>query len=94
VGVELEASCDVTAATPTTPRAPGVSTYTRLVSISPRYSGTLTDVFAGGCVSYQFDFQRGPHIALMEDFEAAITLYPRQELAILVHRRLGVTLDP
>ena len=94
VQVALRASCDVAGATSTTPRGPGVATYIWLRSIAPRYAGTLTDQFAGGCVTYQFDFQRGPHITLMEDFEAAVTLYPRQELAVQVHQRLGVTLGP
>jgi hypothetical protein len=90
VHVTLLPGCDLAGATPTTPRAPGARTYTALRSISPRYAGTLTDVFAGGCVTYEFDFERGPHIALMEEFEGAISLYPRQQLAVEVHRRLGV----
>jgi hypothetical protein len=94
VRVELRSACDVTGATPTTPRDIGVRTYTRLTSLSPRYAGTLFDVFAGGCVTYQFDFQRGPHIALMEEFEASVAFYPRQQLTLDLHRRLGVTLSP
>jgi hypothetical protein len=90
--VRLEPACDVAGATATTPRGPGVSTYTTLRTISPRYSGSLIDVFPGGCVSYQFNFQRGPHIALIENFESAVALYPRQELAVELHRRLGITL--
>jgi len=92
VRVALLPACDVADATPTSPRAPGARTYTVLRTVSPRYAGTLTDVFAGGCVTYQFDFQRGPHIALMEEFEGAITLYPRQQLSVEVHRRLGVSI--
>lgn len=94
VQVRLVPTCDVTDATATTPRAPGVSTYSKLRTVSPRYSGTLTDVFPGGCVTYQFDFQRGPHIALIEDFESAVALYPRQELAVELHHRLGISLGP
>jgi hypothetical protein len=94
VDIELASACDVAGATPSPPRGPGVRTYTRLRSISPRYSGTLLDAFVGGCVSYQFDFPRGPHIALMEEFESAVNLYPRQELSLELHKRLGVTLDP
>jgi hypothetical protein len=90
VRVDLTASCDVSGATPTTPRAAGVRTYTRLRSITPRYAGSLLDVFAGGCVTYRFDFQRGPHIALMEELQAEVGLYPRQELAAHVRHRLGV----
>ncbi|HUJ67346.1 MAG TPA: hypothetical protein VLX59_17495 [Acidimicrobiales bacterium] len=94
VQVRLEAACDVAGATATTPRGPGVSTYTKLRTISPRYSGTLIDVFPGGCVTYQFNFQRGPHIGLIENFESAVALFPRQQLAVELHRRLGITLGP
>ena len=94
VDIKLVPACDVREATPTSPRAPGVRTYTRLRSISPRYSGMLLDVFAGGCVTYRFDFQRGPHIALMQEFEGAVGLYPRHELSVELRKRIGVTLDP
>ena len=94
VRVELRESCDSNSATPTTPRAAGVRTSIELRSISPRYAGRLIDVFAGGCITYQFDFQRGPHIALMEDFEGAIALVSRQELVVAVHDHVGVSLDP
>jgi hypothetical protein len=94
VRVDLRAGCNLTGATPTPPRDPGVRTSLVLTSIAPRYAGTLLDVFPGGCVSYRFDFQRGPHIALMEEFEDAVALYPRQQLAAEVHRRLGVSLTP
>jgi len=92
--IRLAPICDVAGATATTPRAPGVSTYIRLRTIAPQYSGTLTDAFPGGCVTYQFSFQRGPHIALIENFESAVALYPRQQLAVELHRQLGVTLGP
>ena len=92
VVVRLLPGCDVTDSTASSPRAPGVSTYIRLVSIDPRYAGTLSDVFPGGCVTYAFSFRRGPHIGLIENFESAVTLYPRQQLVIDLHRRLGLTL--
>ena len=69
-------------------------TYTRLDSISPRFAGTLYDVFPGGCVSYQFDFGSGSQIALMEQFEQAVDLYPRQQLRLVLKQKLGVELDP
>lgn len=92
--VQLVPSCVVAGATATAPRGAGVRTYTRLRSISPRYAGTLLDVFAGGCVTYRFDFPRGPHITLMEDFQSAVGLYPRQELALRVGHQLGVSFGP
>ena len=81
-------------ATPPPARAPGVLTYTRLDSIRPRFAGRLYDVFPGGCVTYAFDFSHGSQIALMEQFEQAIGLYPRQQLRLILKRELGVELNP
>ena len=64
------------------------------MSITPRYTGTLSDVFPGGCVTYAFDFVRGPHIALMEELGAAVGLYSRRQLRLDLQDRLGVELDP
>jgi hypothetical protein len=94
VKVVLAGTCTIAGATPTTPRGPGVRTYLRLGSISPRFAGNLYDVFPGGCVTYSFDFERGPHIALMEEFEAAAGLHSRQQLTIELRKELGVELDP
>lgn len=94
VRVEFEQACDVTGAVATTPRAEGVRTSIRLEAISPRYTGTLTDVFAGGCVTYRFDFARGPHIALMEQLTSTVDLFPRRELGVEIHDQYGIDLDP
>ncbi len=94
VTVRLSARCETAGSSPSPARAPGVLTYTRLTSVSPRFAGTLYDVFPGGCVSYQFDFILGPHIALMEQFEAAVGLYPVQQLRLVVKQKLGVELSP
>jgi hypothetical protein len=93
--VSFRATCRINDdATTQTPRAPGVRTSVLLTSISPRHRGTMFDVFSGGCVTYQFDFERGPHIGLMEDLISIVQLQSRQELAVAVHQRLGVDLDP
>ena len=94
VTVRLTAACDVSAATPSPARGPGVLTYTRLTAISPRFAGTLYDVFPGGCVSYRFDFALGSQIALMEQFEEAVGLYPRRQLRLVLRQKLGVELGP
>jgi hypothetical protein len=94
VKVQLVATCRPGIASPSPPRAPGVLTYTRLTSIAPRFAGTLYDVFPGGCVSYAFDFPLGQQIALIEQFEGAIGLYPRQQLRLVLKQKLGVELDP
>ena len=93
VRVTFEAACDVGAGVPTTPRADGVRTSIDLRSISPRYAGTLRDVFPGGCVSTTFDFPRGPHIALMEELDATVGLFSRRQLRLELHDQLGVELD-
>lgn len=94
VTVRLAATCKTGGASPSPPRAPGVLTYTRLASVSPLFSGSLYDVFPGGCVTYAFGFALGPHIALMEQFESAIGLYPRQQLRLVLKQKLGVELNP
>lgn len=94
VTIRLTASCQTAGASPSPARAPGVLTYTRLSSISPRFAGTLYDVFPGGCVTYSFDFNLGSQIALMEQFEDAVGLYPRQQLRLVIRQKLGVELDP
>jgi len=94
VTVRLTATCDVSGASPSPSRAPGVLTYTRLGSIRPRFAGTLYDVFPGGCVSYGFDFALGSQIALVEQFEDAIGLYSRQQLRLVLKQKLGIELNP
>jgi hypothetical protein len=94
VAVELLPRCQVSGAPPTTPRAAGVRTYRHLRSITPRYAGTLYDVFPGGCVTYDFDFARGPHISLTEQFEASVGLLSRTELRVGLQKKLGLHLDP
>ncbi len=94
VAVELRASCDVGSATPFPPRTPGGRSYLLLGSIDPRYSGTMFDVFPGGCVTYRFDFERGPHIALMADLQSAVGFVARRQLRLDLRRRLGVELGP
>jgi hypothetical protein len=94
VTVQLTTACKISGASPSPARAPGALTYTRLDSIRPRFAGRLYDVFPGGCVTCTFDFSHGSQIALMEQFEQAIGLYPRQQLRLVLKRELGVELNP
>jgi hypothetical protein len=94
VDVRLTERCSLAGATPEPPRTVGGRTYLRLDSIAPRYAGTLYDVFPGGCVSYRFDFARGPHIALMEGLLESVDLLPRRQLRLDLRRQLDVELDP
>ena len=94
VRVELVGSCSLDGATPVAPRDEGVRTYRRLTTISPVYAGQLLDVFPGGCVVYDYEFARGPHIALADEMEDALGLYSRRQLRQELRDTLGVTLDP
>ena len=94
VRVGLLDECDVEGATPIAPRAPGVRTHQRLTSISPNYAGQLIDVFPGGCVVTEFDFERGAHLALMEELQRAVGLYSRRQLRQDVKDEIGADLDP
>ena len=94
VTVQLSITCQISGASPSPARAPGVLTYTRLDSIRPRFAGRLYDVFPGGCVTYTFDFSHGSQIELMEQFQQAAGLYPRQQLRLVLKQELGVELNP
>ena len=94
VTVTLRRRCEVRGATPIAPRDEGVRTLQRVTSIAPRYAGTVYDVFPGGCVTYEFDFARGPHIVLADEMLAAIDLYPRRQLRDELRNDLHITLDP
>jgi hypothetical protein len=94
VTVRLTTACRISGASPSPARAPGVVSYTRLDSIRPRFAGRLYDVFPGGCVTYTFDFGHGSQIALTEEFQAAVGLYPRQQLRLVLKRKLDVELNP
>ena len=94
VEVRLQPGCDVAAATSRPPRSVGVRTSTVLESVSPRYAGVLYDAFPGGCVSYRFDFARGPHIALMDELLDSVGLFSRRDLGHDLRRDFGLELDP
>jgi hypothetical protein len=44
--------------------------------------------------SYRFGFGSGSQIALVEQFEEAVGLYPRQQLRLVLKQKLGVELSP
>jgi hypothetical protein len=91
--ITLSERCSIGTAAPFPPRADGVRSYLRIDTTAPVYAGTLYDVFAGGCVSYEFAFERGPHITLLEQLQQAVRLYPRRQLRLELRDRFGVELD-
>lgn len=63
-------------------------------SIDPRYAGQLLDVFPGGCVTVDYDFERGRHVALVTELQSAVGLFTRLELRQALAADLDVRLDP
>ena len=51
------------------------------------------DLGAGEGVTYEFDFARGPHIALIAELQRAVDLYPRRLLRQELQDQLGITLN-
>jgi hypothetical protein len=94
IEVVLVESCDTTGAVPVRPRAEGVRSSQRLTGIAPAYAGERFDVFPGGCVSYRFRFERGPHISLMDELDRAVELYSRRQLRQDLRADLDLELDP
>lgn len=94
VDVSLSPRCDVGSAIPVAARDEGVRTYQAADSIAPHYVGRFYDVFPRGCVTYAFDFERGPHVALVDDMLRAVQLYPRRQLRQELEDELGLRLDP
>lgn len=90
VHVAFRSSCDPSGGAPVPPRTLGGRTYLELHTVSPRFAGTLYDVFPGGCVTYRFDLRRGPHIALMADVQSSVGFVPRAQLDRSLRRQLGV----
>ncbi len=92
--VTLRPSCEIGDATPIEPSEEGTRTYQRVDSIDPRYAGAFIDVFPGGCVESRYDFERGPHVALITDLQRAIDVASRRQLRQDLGRELGIRLDP
>jgi hypothetical protein len=92
--VALRPSCEIGDATPVAPSHEAMRTYQRVDSIDPRYAGAFIDLFPGGCIESRYDFERGPHVALITDLQRAIGISSRRQLRQDLERDLGVQLDP
>ena len=94
VAVTLAGGCATAGATRMAPRAAGARTLVVVDAISPSYDARIIDVFPGGCVTLDFSFERGPHIALVADLQRMVSLRSRTEVARQVSDELGARLDP
>jgi hypothetical protein len=94
VDITLTGSCDIGGATPIAPSDEGTRSYQLIESIDPRYAGSFIDVFPGGCITSTYDFERGPHVALVTELQRAVDVYSRRQLRQELRVDLGVSLDP
>jgi hypothetical protein len=92
--VTLRPSCEIGDATLIAPSDESARTYQRIDSIDPRYAGAFIDLFPGGCIESSYDFERGPHVALITDLQRAIDILSRRQLGQVLERDLGIRLDP
>jgi hypothetical protein len=94
IEIVLTESCDVDLATPTAPSDAGMRTYQQIESIDPRYTGSFIDVFPGGCIIANYDFERGPHVVLVTQLQEAVDVVSRRQLRHALLDELDVQLDP
>jgi hypothetical protein len=92
VHVRLQHECELGDATPVTPRDEAVRTFAMVKTIAPDYSARLFDVFPGGCITYDFRFRRGPHVALVDEFERMVGLLSRRVLRQELRDNTGIEL--
>lgn len=93
VRIRLRDRCGVAGATPIAPRDEGVRTLHAVTSITPRVAGRLLDVFPGGCIVTEYDFDRGAHVPLFAELQQAVGLRSRLEVRQEVEDRFDIRLD-
>ena len=76
----LTKSCEVTDATPVPSDEPGTLRYEEVDTLSGAYSGHRYYTFAGGCVTYEFDFVGEGRTTLAEEAALALGFKSRAEI--------------
>ncbi len=80
VQVTLRSSCDVSGATEIVSDEPGMTRHERVESVVREYRGVRIYKFAGGCVTYRFDFDRRG-LALVNEVSLALGFLSRADVA-------------
>jgi serine/threonine protein kinase len=88
----LTESCDTSSATPVPSDEPATIRYEEVTSLSGAYSGKRYYKFAGGCVTYEFDFIGEGRTTLAEEAALALGFVPRVEIESLVDEDTGLDL--
>ena len=95
VEVTLTKTCDTSGAvkTSTTPASqPGIARYELPLSLPPSFTMERFDVFAGGCVTYRYQFANGASSLLVFDIDQALSFFPRSLAVQKVKEQIGLTL--
>jgi hypothetical protein len=94
--VQLTRRCDTSGASEQPPEAgePDVQHFRRASTLSPRLAGVDYAVFAGGCVTTEFDLPRNADASeRLLDLDTTVGLYPRARLSAELDREFHLDLD-
>jgi membrane-associated phospholipid phosphatase len=86
VTVTLTAACDTAGASRVPSDQPGAARFERPLSLQPRFTLVRMYTFAGGCITYQFQFVTGAAPSLAIPIDTAIAFEPRPVLVGWVRR--------
>jgi len=90
--IALTAACDTSGARQILSDRPGMRRFERPLSLVPRFSGVRFYTFAGGCVTYQFEFPPGVSPVLAGAVDTAVAFVPRSSLVRYVQQTEGLAL--
>jgi hypothetical protein len=96
VVLRLTTSCETVGATLVISGQPGVRSYMGIDRLSPQFSATRTDVFAGGCVTTRLTGSEGSQAQLYREVSLVLGFTTRQALRLALETRSGgrLHLDP
>ena len=92
ITVTLTATCDTTGAQQIPSDQPGARRFERPLSLRPQFSDLRFYTFAGGCVTYQFNFAPGTSPLLAIPVNSAVAFMPRARLVNYVRSTEGLAL--
>ena len=88
VKVHLRRNCDLEGATEIPSDEPDTRRFERIISVVGDFQAVRSYSFDGGCITYQFDFDRQGR-ALVNEVSVAIGFIDRPALDALVRERTG-----
>lgn len=92
VVVTLARSCDTSQATPVPSDEPSTIRYEEVGTLNDAYSGRRYYTFAGGCVTYEFDFEGQGRTALAEEAALSLSFRSRTDIVQVFEEDTGLEL--